>query len=100
MVGATRRVARYRAARRAAPTFRNDEEHILKNNTTPTNSVYGAMQDGYVERFDQKISPRPSFPKRGITISPFAKGGILFTDKFLIFFPAFHDDIEDQKHGR
>ena len=28
-------------------------------NTTPTNSVYGAMQDGYVERFDQKISPRP-----------------------------------------
>jgi hypothetical protein len=25
MVGATRRVARYRAARRAAPTFRNDE---------------------------------------------------------------------------
>ena len=29
------------------------------------------MQDGYVERFDQKISPRPSFPKRGITISPF-----------------------------
>jgi len=45
-------------------------------NTTPTNSVYGAMQDGYVERFDQKISPRPSFPKRGITISPFGKGGI------------------------
>ena len=39
--------------------------------TTPTNSVYGAMQDGYVERFDQKISPHPSFPKRGITISPF-----------------------------
>ena len=38
-------------------------------NTTPTNSVYGAMQDGYVERFDQKISPRPSLPKRGITIS-------------------------------
>jgi hypothetical protein len=34
------------------------------------------MQDGYVERFDQKISPRPSFPKRGITISPFGKGGI------------------------
>jgi len=32
------------------------------NNTTPTNNVYGAMQDGYVERFDQKISPRPSFP--------------------------------------
>jgi len=31
-------------------------------NTTPTNSVYGAMQDGYVERFDQKISPRPSLP--------------------------------------
>jgi hypothetical protein len=29
------------------------------SNTTPTNSVYGAMQDGYVERFDQKISPRP-----------------------------------------
>jgi hypothetical protein len=28
--------------------------------TTPTNSVYGTMQDGYVERFDQKISPRPS----------------------------------------
>jgi hypothetical protein len=36
-----------------------------------TPSVYGAMQDGYVERFDQKISPlpvrgtqtgRPSFP--------------------------------------
>jgi len=25
MVGATRRVARYRAARQAAPTFRNDE---------------------------------------------------------------------------
>jgi hypothetical protein len=25
MVGATRRVAQYRAARRAAPTFRNDE---------------------------------------------------------------------------
>jgi len=25
MVGATRRVARYRAARRAAPTFGNDE---------------------------------------------------------------------------
>jgi hypothetical protein len=34
------------------------------------------MQDGYVEQFDQKISPRPSFPKRGITISPFGKGGI------------------------
>ena len=33
------------------------------------------MQDGYVERFDQKISPRPSFPKRGITISPFGKWG-------------------------
>jgi len=32
---------------------------ILQVNTTPTNSVYGAMQDGYVERFDQKISPRP-----------------------------------------
>jgi hypothetical protein len=47
-----------------------------ENNTTPTNSVYGAMQDGYVERFDQKISPRPSLPKRGITISPFGKGGI------------------------
>ena len=47
-----------------------------KPNTTSTNSVYGAMQDGYVERFDQKISPRPSFPKRGITISPFGKGGI------------------------
>jgi hypothetical protein len=31
-------------------------------NTTPTNSVYGAMQDGYVERFDQKISPCPSLP--------------------------------------
>ena len=46
------------------------------NNTTPTNNVYGAMQDGYVERFDQKISPRPSFPKRGITISSFGKGGI------------------------
>ena len=45
-------------------------------NTTPTNSVYGAMQDGYVERFDQKISPRPSFPKRGRIISPFGKGGI------------------------
>jgi len=45
-------------------------------NSTPTNSVYGAMQDGYVERFNQKISPRPSFPKRGITISPFGKGGI------------------------
>jgi hypothetical protein len=44
--------------------------------TTPTNSVYGAMQDGYVERFDQKISPRPSFPKRGIKFSPFGKGGI------------------------
>jgi len=44
--------------------------------TTPTNSVYGAMQDGYVEWFDQKISPRPSLPKRGITISPFGKGGI------------------------
>ena len=28
--------------------------------TTPTNSVYGAMQDGYVKRFDQKISPHPS----------------------------------------
>ena len=40
-------------------------------NTTLTNNVYGAMQDGYVERFDQKISPRPSLPKRGITISPF-----------------------------
>jgi len=36
----------------------------------------GAMQDGYVERFDQKISPRPSLPKRGITISPFGKGGL------------------------
>jgi len=33
------------------------------------------MQDGVVERFDQKISPRPSFPKRGITISSFGKGG-------------------------
>jgi len=33
-----------------------------KSNTTPTNSVYGAMQDGYVERFDQKISPCPSLP--------------------------------------
>jgi len=32
------------------------------------------MQDGYVERVDQKISPRPYFPKRGITISPFGKG--------------------------
>jgi hypothetical protein len=51
-------------------------EYPGRNNTTPTNSVYGAMQDGYVERFDQKISPRPSFPKRGITISPFGKGGI------------------------
>jgi len=50
----------------------------LQNSTTPTptNSVYGAMQDGYVERFDQKISPGPSLPKRGITISPFGKGGI------------------------
>ena len=48
---------------------------IRRIGTTPTNSVYGAMQDGYyVERVDQKISPRPSFPKRGITISP--KGGI------------------------
>ena len=37
----------------------------LETFTTPTNSVYGAMQDGYVDRFDQKISPRPSFPKRG-----------------------------------
>jgi len=34
----------------------------LELNTTPTNSVYGAMQDGYVERVDQKISPRPSLP--------------------------------------
>ncbi|OGP75650.1 MAG: hypothetical protein A2V86_17645 [Deltaproteobacteria bacterium RBG_16_49_23] len=56
------------------------------------------MQDGYVERFDQKISPLPMpkrlragrpplfalrargpmgrRPKRGITISPFGKGGI------------------------
>ena len=35
---------------------------IRRISTTPTNSVYGAMQDGYVERFDQKISPRPFFP--------------------------------------
>jgi hypothetical protein len=52
------------------------ENNESKITTTPTNSVYGAMQDGYVERFHQKISPRPSFPKRGITISPFGKGGI------------------------
>jgi len=52
------------------------EKNESKITTTPTNSVYGAMQDGYVERFHQKISPRPSFPKRGITISPFGKGGI------------------------
>jgi hypothetical protein len=51
-------------------------DYITGISTTPTNSVYGAMQDGYVEWFDHKISPRPSFPKRGITISPFGKGGI------------------------
>jgi len=49
---------------------------IRRISTTPTNSVYGAMQDGYVERFDQKISPRPSFPKRGKTISPFGRGKV------------------------
>ena len=51
--------------------------HSLQGfNPTPTNSVYGAKQDEYVERSDQKISPHPSFLKRGITISPCGKGGI------------------------
>ncbi len=41
--------------------------HSLQGfNPTPTNSVYGAKQDEYVERSDQKISPHPSFLKRGI----------------------------------
>ena len=34
MVGATRRVARYRAARRAAPTFRNDEVEAQRRRWT------------------------------------------------------------------
>jgi len=34
MVGATRRVARYRAARRAAPTFRNDEVEAQRRSWT------------------------------------------------------------------
>ena len=34
MVGATRRVARYRAARRAAPTFRNDEVETQRRRWT------------------------------------------------------------------
>jgi len=43
------------------------------------------MQDGYVERFDQKISPRPSLPsgpealwaggQRGVISLPLEKGG-------------------------
>jgi len=33
-VGATRRVARYRAARRAAPTFRNDEVEAQRQRWT------------------------------------------------------------------
>ena len=34
MVGATRRVARYRAARRAAPTFCNDEVEAQRRRWT------------------------------------------------------------------
>ena len=34
MVGATRRVARYRAARRAAPTFCNDEGEAQRRRWT------------------------------------------------------------------
>jgi len=34
MAGATRRVARYRAARRAAPTFRNDEVEAQRRSWT------------------------------------------------------------------
>jgi hypothetical protein len=45
------------------------------HNTTPTDGICGVMQDGYVDRFDQKISPHPSFPKRGVTNFPLWKRG-------------------------
>jgi len=39
MVGATRRVARYRAARRTAPTFRNDEGKAQRRRWTFSETI-------------------------------------------------------------
>jgi hypothetical protein len=55
MVGATRRVARCRAARRAAPTFRKDEVAAQRSRWTFYETI---TLDDLVKSQDAKMGPK------------------------------------------